>query len=196
MSFAGVIDDVRIYNRALSDPEIRQTANCVTITYSDVRGGWPGVGNIDADPNFVDADGPDNIAGTADDNLRLSADSLCVDAGDNNSVPADTADLDGDANTTEPTPWDIDSRPRISDGDCNDSEVIDMGAYEFAWAYIGDFDGQCDVDFADFAVFALAWLTDPGETAWNPECDISIPADNYIDWHDLDIFADNWLASH
>lgn len=58
----------------------------------------------------------------------------------------------------------------------------------------GDFEPDCDVDFDDFAVFALAWLTEPGEPEWNPACDISIPADNSIDWHDLDVLTDNWLA--
>jgi len=166
----------------------------LTITYSDIQGRWPGIGNIDDDPLFVDADGPDNIAGTEDDNLRLLPDSNCIDAGDNNSVPADTADLDGDANTTEPTPWDLDSRPRISDGDCNDTEVVDMGAYEFNYAYMGDFDGECDVDFADFAILALAWLTEPPDENWNQFCDISIPADKKIDWADVEVLSDNWLA--
>lgn len=69
-----------------------------------------------------------------------------------------------------------------------------MGAYEFNYAYIGDFDGQCDVDFADFAIFALAWLTEQGDGQYNPACDISLPADEYVDWRDLDILTDNWLA--
>jgi len=134
------------------------------------------------------------MAGTEDDNLRLSPDSPCIDAGDNSSVPADTADLDGDGNTTEPIPFDLDGHPRIIDGDCNDSNIVDIGAYEFAWAYIGDFDDECDVDFEDFAIFALAWLTEPGQPQYNPACEISIPADNSIDWHDLDILTDNWLT--
>jgi len=40
------------------------------------EGGWQGLGNIDVDPLFVDPNGPDGIAGTQDDNLRLSTDSL------------------------------------------------------------------------------------------------------------------------
>ena len=31
----------------------------ITINYSDVRGGWPGVGNLDADPLYVDPSGAD-----------------------------------------------------------------------------------------------------------------------------------------
>ena len=58
----------------------------------------------------------------------------------------------------------------------------------------GDFDDNCDVDFGDFAILALAWLTEPGDMQWNPTCDISDPSDDVIDMLDLDVFTDNWLA--
>lgn len=58
----------------------------------------------------------------------------------------------------------------------------------------GDFEPDGDVDFADFAVLALAWQSSPGDDNWNPDCDISIPADNSIDMLDLAVFVDNWLA--
>ena len=35
------------------------------------------------------------------------------------------------------------------DGDFNETKIVDMGAYEFSFASICDFDGQCDVDFID-----------------------------------------------
>ncbi len=53
---------------------------------------------------------------------------------------------------------DLDSHPRFADGDCNRTHIVDMGAYEFAFVYLGDLDGDCDVDFADFAIFANHWL--------------------------------------
>jgi len=119
-------------------------ATCsATVTYSDVEGDWPGAGNFDADPVFIDANGPDNIVGTGDDNLHLSHGSPCIDIG-NNSVVANNLD--------------IENRLRLVDGDCNGTVTVDMGAYEFAWVYIGDLDGDCDVDFGDFAVFANHWL--------------------------------------
>ena len=37
-----------------------------------MQGGFEGTGNIDADPLFADPDGPDNIAGTADDDYHLT----------------------------------------------------------------------------------------------------------------------------
>jgi hypothetical protein len=86
-----------------------------TVTYSDVQGGtgetWFGIGCMDDDPLLADADGSDDTVGTDDDNLRLSAGSPCIDAGDNVAVPPGlTTDLDGN--------------PRISHG------TVDMGAYE------------------------------------------------------------------
>ncbi len=48
----------------------------ITITYSDIKGGWTGEGNIDADPLFVDPESGD---------YHLQASSPCIDAGDPNS---------------------------------------------------------------------------------------------------------------
>jgi len=161
--------------------EMQGQAWNAVVTYSDVQGSsvWPGTGNINLDPLFVDPNGADDIAGTADDDVRLSLGSPCIDAGDNTPLGV-TTDLDG--------------RTRIVDGDCNGIKVVDMGAYEFAWAYIGDFDYQCDVDLVDFAIFALAWLTEPGDWDYLDMFDISIPQDRYIDWRDLGVIVENWLA--
>jgi hypothetical protein len=157
------------------------------ITYSDVQGGWAGDDNINTDPCFVDADGPDDTVGTEDDNLRLWAGSPCIDAGDNNSVPDDIFDVDNDGNTIEPLPWDLDGRPRIADGDCNDTEIVDMGAYEFAWGYLGDFDGQCDVDIDDLAFLCDQWLLE--ELSWDVWPNGGDGFVNFLDWA---IFADEW----
>ncbi len=55
-----------------------------TVTYSDVEGGWAGIGNIALDPKFADAEG------------RLSSGSPCIDAGNNDAVRSGiTTDLDG-----------------------------------------------------------------------------------------------------
>ncbi len=169
------------------------TGSTAYINYCDVQGGqtsvlvqtgcileW-GTGNIDSDPCFVDSNGLDGIAGTEDDNLRLMPDSPCIDTGEPNYFdPNNLTDLDG--------------RDRIVDGDCNDTEIIDMGAYEFSYVSFGDFAGDCDVDFEDFAVFALAWLTEDDDEQYNPICDISLPADSFIDEKDLKIFTSYWLA--
>jgi hypothetical protein len=183
-----------MYNYNYSDPTI---TNCIlwgngteivdednsvsTVTYSCIEDGWSGAGsnNTSGDPLFVDADGPDNIYGTDDDNLRLSPGSPCVDAGNNGAVPAGvTTDLDG---------WD-----RIADGDGYITKVIDMGAYEFSWASLGDFDGQYDVDSNDLLIFTQAWLTESGDLLWDPNCNISMPADDIINFKDFAVLAENW----
>jgi len=157
----------------------------ITITYSDVQDAdpddgsiYPGTGNIDDDPLFVDAGGADDTPGTEDDNLRLSAGSPCIDAGDNSAV-TEVSDLDGNV--------------RVVDGDCDSVAVVDMGAYEFGWVYLGDFDGQCDVDLVDFAIMSAAWLSDDTPSAnWNRDCDLD--DSGVIDMGDLEILGANWLA--
>jgi len=86
------------------------------ITSSLVQGGWPGEGNIDADPLFVDPDGADDVTGTLDDDFRLNEGSPCIDAGDNAAPELPARDLDGN--------------PRVADGNGDIVAVVDMGAYE------------------------------------------------------------------
>jgi len=171
--FLGTIDEVAIYDEALSGDEIQQH-------YQD---GLAGLGYA----NVLEGD------------CRLLSVSPCVDAGDNTGVPDDIADLDGDANTAESTPGDLDYYLRFVDGDSNGTDIVDMGAYEFAWVYIhigigGDLDDDGDIDFGDFSIFAPAWLTEPSDDGWNPDCDISVPANNSIDMLDLAVLVDNWLT--
>ena len=80
-------------------------------------------------------DNPDTpgIDESANDNygdLRLWDESPAVDAGDNALLPADTFDLDGDGNVTEPLPLDLAGDPRVQDGDNDQTATVNMGAYE------------------------------------------------------------------
>jgi len=71
--------------------EICSVNSSPVVTYSDVQDDdpndgtiYPGTGNIDDDPLFVDPDGPDNDPNTWDDNdYHLASDSPCINAGDN-----------------------------------------------------------------------------------------------------------------
>jgi len=134
-----------IYNRPLSSPtltncifwsdtpeEIYDEKSVTIITYSDVQGGWPGLGNIDADPLFVEpgywADVNDqNIvvepndpnAIWVDGDYHLLEGSPCIDAGDPNYV-------------AEPNETDLDGKPRLLDGNNDGIPVVDMGAYEYS----------------------------------------------------------------
>ena len=71
-----------------------------------------------------------------DNDYRLSLSSRCIDAGDNTSVAPDWLDLDGDGNTVEPVPVDLDFRPRfidvpaIPDTGNGAPPLVDMGTYE------------------------------------------------------------------
>jgi hypothetical protein len=76
------------------------------VTYSDIEGNYPGVGNIDADPMF------------AADGYHLTMWSPCIDAGDPNYVAG-------------PNEVDIDGEPRIMDGNCDGKAIIDMGVDEY-----------------------------------------------------------------
>ncbi len=79
---------------------------------------------------FADADGADDSLGTADDDLRLRSGSPAIDAGSNEALPEDVFDLDGDGDTTELLPVDVDYHVRTFDGGSGRA-VVDMGAYEF-----------------------------------------------------------------
>ncbi len=120
-------DDAIITNCILwSDtPQEIYPDNEMVLIYSDVEGGWPGQGNIDADPCFVEPGYRDANGLWIDGDYHLLQTSACINAGDNNSLPADIQDLDGDSNTTEQIPYDLDGNPRIV------YDVVDMGAFEF-----------------------------------------------------------------
>lgn len=105
--------------------EIFSTDPCaVVVAYSDVQGGWSGMGNLNADPRFVNR-GRWSIGGDwTDGDYRLMFDSSCIDEGDKTRLAADTLDLDGDGNTREALPVDLDGNPRVL------GLQVDMGAYE------------------------------------------------------------------
>ena len=86
-------------NRAVSNPEISSTT---TVEHCNVKGGHPGVCNLNTDPRFVDA---------GRDDFHLRFDSGCRDKGKNAVSGLPKTDREGD--------------PRIADG------TADMGADEF-----------------------------------------------------------------
>ena len=112
------IDGGGIYARYSSTPTVTNTllwidipneigldgSSAITVTYSDVYGGYTGTGNIDEDPHFFDP---------ANGDYHLMDDSLCIGAG---IVTADMPVTDIEGN---PRPNPADSAP-------------DMGAYENA----------------------------------------------------------------
>jgi predicted outer membrane repeat protein len=82
----------------------------IQVSYSNVQGGYPGDGNIDADPLFLN---------DATNDLHLAAGSPCIDAADGDLAPA----------------TDMDGNPRVDDPDTPDTgqgipPFADMGAFE------------------------------------------------------------------
>jgi hypothetical protein len=58
---------------------------------------------------------------------------------------------------------------------------------------LGDFDLDTVVNSNDFAIFALAWLTEPGDAHWRSACDMAMPRDYVIDALDLGAFVECWM---
>lgn len=87
------------------------------VRFSCVRDGYPGAGNIDADPRFVDA---------ANDDFHLALDSPCIDRGTDRAPHLPARDIDGDprpvASVSLGTPRDA-ALP-------NRSTRVDLGADE------------------------------------------------------------------
>jgi hypothetical protein len=109
--FVGKVDDVRVYDRGLSADEVGRLCS------EGVR----------KDSQWVVYN---------DGDYHLRADSRCIDAGKNMVLPGDTTDLDGDGNTAEPIPCDLEGACRCIDyGSVPDTgsgtpPIVDMGAYE------------------------------------------------------------------
>ena len=179
-----------LWGNAGTGPEIRlcggyQVGATANISYCDIEGGqggllteagctlnW-GAGNLDVDPRFVDADGPDNVFGTEDDDLHLLPDSMCIDAGDNSAATV-PADLDGN-------PRFVDD-PYTTDTGAGVPPIVDMGAYEFArptsptnplplvakgalWRYLDDGSDQRTA-WRDAAFDDSGWASGPAELGY------------------------------
>ena len=101
-------------NSPSSDQIYVADGSTIFVDHSNIQGGFEGIGNIDADPLFANAE---------ENNFSLKPDSPCIDAGDNS--------------TSEVSQFDIEGKPRMLDGNNDGLIVVDMGAYES-----GDPDGD------------------------------------------------------
>ena len=155
---------IRVNNSIIWDGgnEIWNNNSTIAVTYSDIHNGWPGVGNIDADPLFADPNNgdyhlesqagrwePDSQSWVQDD-----VTSPCIDTGD----PVSPIGL-------EPFP---------------NGGLINMGAYgstaRASKSYFGgpvceiivagDVNGDCKVNFLDFRFMALNWLKDNSKSQY------------------------------
>ena len=127
------------------DQVFDDVGSVTTVRYTDVQDGFPGTGNIDADPMFVDPDNGD---------FRLLPGSPCIDAGHNWAIAGFTDN-------------DLDGNPRFAadeldfDPGCGIPVVVDMGAYEYQGdpfpVKFGDINGDGVVGIADFLDLLAAW---------------------------------------
>jgi hypothetical protein len=145
--FAHNVAPFKIYNSTFANNQgnsnhVRSSGSTHLYAYNSIfkDGGLGGTYTLDAntitseDPEFIrdPEDGLDDTWGTADDDygdLRLQSTSPAIDAGDNTNLPADSEDLDGDIDTTENIPYDLDGNPRVVNG--GTSDTVDLGAYEY-----------------------------------------------------------------
>jgi len=160
-------------------PQIIDIRGTPLVTYSDIQGGWSGLGNINTDPCFADPCNGDyhllSQAGRWNQNaaswIQDTVSSRCIDAGNPGSPLGDEPN--------EPN-----------------NIRVNMGAYgrtAYAsktpadWALLADLTNDGTVDFLDFIHWSGKWLTSGDE----------LPADlnrnGIVDETDLDAFTRDWL---
>jgi hypothetical protein len=126
------------------------------VSYCDVKGGYLGQGNIDADPCFADAGSGDyhlkSEAGRWDSNSQTwvvdDVTSPCIDTGDPSSSIG-----------WEPYPNGGIANMGIYGGTEKASKSY-FGAPVCQKPIAGDSNGDCRVDFRDFMIMALHWCED------------------------------------
>jgi len=98
--------------------QISSLSSVPIVNFTCIQGGWlgaGGIGIIDVDPQFI---------APQEDDLQLATTSPCIDVGDEQSLPADVLDLDGDDDVEETLPVDAGGAARIL------GTTVDLGAYE------------------------------------------------------------------
>ncbi len=126
------------------------------LSYSNLKNALPGTGNISLDPLFED---PSNL------DFQLSPGSPCIDAG---STPG--IDID----------FDFAGKFRISDGDSDGSQIIDMGVYEFLSSFpmaitISGIDPTCHQGSNGSATATTLGGIPPYQFDWNDEAHTTGP---------------------
>lgn len=140
------------------DTEIEGDAE---VTYSDIQGGYPGDGNIDADPCFANVHEDDfhlrsqfgRWEPTSKTWVLDTVTSPCIDRGDPSEPVGD-----------EPNP----NRNRINQGAYGGTAEASKSP-DCTEALLSDLNHDCRVDFLDFAIFVSQWLEcriEPPDFCW------------------------------
>jgi hypothetical protein len=138
-------DEPTIKNSIIRGPGNVLIGDFFRVANSNISGGYPGPGNIDADPLFIDPENGD---------FRLQPGSPCIDSGTTVDL---TTDFDGN-----PRPIDIPEVGRDGTGD-----EFDMGAFEYVPptptpepTFVNprsDIDQSGEVDSLDLLIFLADW---------------------------------------
>lgn len=133
------------------------------VTYSDVQGGWTGVGNLNSDPYFADFD------------YHLGSYSVCINAGDPAYAPAaGEKDIDGQMRK-----W-----PRTG--------RVDIGADEYGSFLFGNLNCDGSIDAFDIDPFVSALTNPTAYAATWPSCWYLLAdmnADGAVNAFDIDPFV-------
>lgn len=176
-----------------------------TLNY-DIVQGWniiTGTGNNGSNPLFVDANGPDNIVGTSDDNLHVQvvANSPAIDSGSNGDIPIDFADVDDDGVLLEFTPLDLDGHNRrkdiasVADSGAGSAPIVDRGPYEAQPPCPADINGSNSVNVDDLLAVITGWGACPAPCPPHCAADIAPPGGNcVVNVDDLLLVITSWGA--
>ncbi len=147
-------------------------------------------------PIFADADGPDGVIGTIDDDLSPAPGSPAIDFGDATLLPADQDDLDGDGNAAEGLPLDASlGARRLDDSGTPNVAVgtppLDLGALEFTGTTlvipnVADLNNDGVVNGADLGLLLANWGTGGPVGDLNFDCTVN--------GADLGILLANWTG--
>ncbi|MCK4886507.1 MAG: right-handed parallel beta-helix repeat-containing protein, partial [Planctomycetes bacterium] len=168
--------------------QIDATSYPINLTYSNIQGGWSGIGNIDADPCFVDAANNDyhlRSEGWYWDSERQRWDyddvtSRCIDAGNPGTALGD----------------ELLTIPDDPNNEWGENLRINMGAYggtakasmpPYNWTLLGDLTNDGIVNYLDLTMQLEDWLRSAAEQPGD------LNRDGMVNMIDYTIFAEDWL---
>jgi hypothetical protein len=184
--------------------------NFLTITYSNVQGGWTGQGNIDADPCFVqpgywaDANDPNIIVEPNDPNAtwidgdyHLKSEGWSWDIKRSRWTYDDVTSRCIDAgNPGSPLGDELLSVPDDPNNIWGQNLRINMGAYggtaeasmpPYDWTLLGDLTNDGLVNLKDYAFQAADWLNSADQQPGD------LNRDSLVDISDLVLLVEDWL---
>jgi hypothetical protein len=175
------------------------------ITYSDVRGGYDGIGNINVEPRFVDAGYWDanGTPGNANDDFwvegdyHLMSEGWRLDADANEWVYDELTSRCVDAGSPGwPIGDELSAVPVDPNNEWGENLRIDMGYYggtaeasiaPYDWTLLPDLDNSGWVNNADLAYLESSYGLN-GE-----KIDADLNRDGFVDIEDLALLTEDWL---